>query len=79
MVADLVDSIETSAAWPRAPVPKFDKAKDSIGELGQSLSGHGQSANRSKPSSKSILRITTMGNSVRRYGSLVSLRMGTRY
>jgi hypothetical protein len=31
--ADIVDSIETSAAWPRPAVPKFDKAKDSICKL----------------------------------------------
>ena len=28
--ADESDSIETDAAWPRPPVPRFDKTKDSI-------------------------------------------------
>ena len=30
--ADMSDSIETSAAWPRPAVPKFNKSKDSICE-----------------------------------------------
>lgn len=67
--ADSLDSIETSAAWPRPKVLKFDKTKESIGELVDLATSMLQKLMH-QPSNKSISRIIMIQNLALHYVSL---------
>jgi hypothetical protein len=67
--ADESDSIETDAAWPRPPVPRFDKTKDSICKSARSCCGCVKLINQHF--NKSILRNIVTQNLVLLYVCLV--------